>query len=214
LPRELNCWSLMAIARFSAIARCGDCYSRLRSSDNGQNFKPLDTFSFVAATGIIPYFEMLALGHGGALLAILFALIPLVVSGITSFPYSLGVRDSLMIAHSFHQHPAFGPAGGMHGATYTCDVEFLTDKLNPETNWVIDIGKASDIVSDVLSKYNLQNLDEVFGEKVMTTTEFMARQIHDDIKDRLDKECSDFEGVVRVKLFESHKAWATYTSLT
>jgi 6-pyruvoyl-tetrahydropterin synthase len=131
------------------------------------------------------------------------------VFGISRLPYSLGVRDSLMIAHSFHEHPSFGPAGGMHGATYTCDVDFLTDRLNPETNWVIDIGKASEIVSEVLSKYNLRNLDEIFGD-IMTTTEFMARQIHDDIKERLVNECSDFKGVVRVKLFESHKAWATY----
>jgi len=68
----------------------------------------------------------------------------------SEFPFSLGVRDSLMIAHSFHNNPRFGPAGSMHGATYTCDVEFLTKTLDPETNWVIDIGKASDIVSDVL----------------------------------------------------------------
>ena len=68
----------------------------------------------------------------------------------SEFPFSLGVRDSLMIAHSFHNNPRFGPAGSMHGATYTCDVEFLTRSLDPETNWVIDIGKASDIVSDVL----------------------------------------------------------------
>lgn len=143
--------------------------------------------------------------------ALIVTTIILGASSISPFPYSLGVRDSLMIAHSFHGHPSFGPAGGMHGATYTCDVEFLTDKLNPETNWVIDIGKASDIVADVLKKYNLQNLDEVFGDDVMTTTEFMSRQIHDDIKSRLKDECSDFDGVVCVKLYESHKAWATYT---
>ena len=28
-------------------------------------------------------------------------------------PFTLGVRDSIMIAHSFHNHPSFGPAGGM-----------------------------------------------------------------------------------------------------
>jgi 6-pyruvoyltetrahydropterin/6-carboxytetrahydropterin synthase len=133
------------------------------------------------------------------------------VSANGNLPFSLGVRDSLMIAHSFHNHPSFGPAGGMHGATYTCDVDFSSSQLHPETNWVIDIGKASDIVSDVLSKYNLKNLDEVFPGKVMTTTEFMAKRIHDDIQERLDSECSDFEGVVRVKLWESHKAWATYS---
>ena len=119
-----------------------------------------------------------------------------------------------MIAHSFHQHPSFGPAGGMHGATYTCDVEFLSPRLNPDTNWVIDIGKASEIVGEVLKKYNLQNLDEIFGEKILTTTEFMSKQIHDDIRKRLESECDDFEGCVRVKLWESHKAWATYTGPT
>jgi hypothetical protein len=31
----------------------------------------------------------------------------------TAARYTLGVRDSLMIAHSFHNNPAFGPAGGM-----------------------------------------------------------------------------------------------------
>eukprot|EP00980_Cylindrotheca_fusiformis_P002249 scaffold517_cov119-Cylindrotheca_fusiformis.AAC.32 len=142
---------------------------------------------------------------------IVIALFPDAISGISGFPYSLGVRDSLMIAHSFHQHPAFGPAGGLHGATYTCDVNFLAEKLNPETNWVIDIGKASEIVAEVLRKYNLQNLDDIFGEGVMTTTEFMTKQIHDDIVERLKEECSEFEGIVSVKLFESHKAWASYT---
>lgn len=127
------------------------------------------------------------------------------------FPFSLGVRDSLMIAHSFHGHPSFGPAGGMHGATYTCDVDFLAEDLNPETNWVIDIGKALDILSRVLKRYNLQNLDDVFPGKTMTTTEFMCKQIHDDIQQLLESECKDFKGAVRVKLWESHKAWATYT---
>ena len=139
---------------------------------------------------------------------------PSAVSGMRGsnerLPYSLGVRDSIMIAHSFHGHPSFGPAGGLHGATYTCDVEFQCEELNPETNWVLDIGQASNIVSDVLQKYNLKNLDEVFDDKIMTTTEFMARQIHDDVQARLDHECKDFDGRVCVKLWESHKAWATY----
>ena len=98
----------------------------------------------------------------------------------------------------------------MHGATYTCDVEFLSERLNPGTNWVIDIGIASDIVAGVLKKYNLKNLDEVFPGKIMTTTEFMSKQIHDDIQKRLTTDCTEFEGCVRVKLWESHKAWATY----
>jgi 6-pyruvoyl-tetrahydropterin synthase len=117
-----------------------------------------------------------------------------------------------MIAHSFHGHPSFGPAGGLHGATYMCDVEFLAQELHPELNWVIDIGVALDILSSVLSKYNLKNLDDIFPDgKTMTTTEFMCRQIHDDIHEKLKTEYRDFHGIVRVKLWESHKAWATYT---
>jgi len=132
-------------------------------------------------------------------------------SSLDDFPFSLGVKDSLMIAHSFHGHPSFGPAGGLHGATYTADVEFLSKELHPELNWVIDIGKALDILSRVLSRYNLKNLDDVFPDNIMTTTEFMCKQIHDDICRLMEDECKDFKGAVRVKLWESHKAWATYT---
>eukprot|EP00977_Amphora_coffeiformis_P027442 scaffold34612_cov165-Amphora_coffeaeformis.AAC.8 len=123
--------------------------------------------------------------------------------------FTLGIRDSFMIAHSFHQHPSFGPAGDLHGATYTCDVEFCSDDLVHETNWVIDIGKASEILAEVLATYNYKNLDEVFRNGEMTTTEFMCRQIFRDICARL-KEIS-FQGDICVKLYESHKAWASYT---
>lgn len=125
-------------------------------------------------------------------------------------PFVLGVRDSFMIAHSFHGNPSFGPAGRLHGATYTADVEFSCPALNPDTNWVIDIGKASELLGEVLAKYNFQNLDEVFGDGVLTTTEFMAKQIHADLCARLREECQDFQGDVCVKLWESHKAWASF----
>jgi len=122
-----------------------------------------------------------------------------------------------MIAHSFHDHPSFGPAGKMHGATYTCDVEFIAEKLVEEVNWVLDIGYASELLAEVLAKYNMKNLDEVFGEGVFTTTEFMARRIQMDLAERLRecigdaKDCGAiFEGRIRVKLYESHKAWASY----
>jgi 6-pyruvoyltetrahydropterin/6-carboxytetrahydropterin synthase len=126
--------------------------------------------------------------------------------------FQLGIRDSFMIAHSFHNHPSFGPAGGLHGATYTCDVEFGADELHPELAWVIDIGLASDILSSVLQKYNYQNLDDIFGPTVMTTTEFMCRQIHQDILEQLKVHCPNFVGDICVKLGESHKAWASYTA--
>jgi 6-pyruvoyltetrahydropterin/6-carboxytetrahydropterin synthase len=130
----------------------------------------------------------------------------------TDRAFHLGIRDSFMIAHSFHEHPSFGPAGGLHGATYTCDVEFSTDTLEPEVNWVIDIGKASEILAHVLAKYNYKNLDEVFANGIMTTSEFMCQKIHGDICMLLQEKCPEFCGDICVKLWESHKAWASYTA--
>ena len=143
-------------------------------------------------------------------LSLLLAISAILATAAERLPFTLGVRDSLMIAHSFHGHPAFGPAGGMHGATYTCDVEFSSAHLAKETNWVIDIGKASDILADVLSQYNLKNLDEVFPDGEMTTTEFMCKVIHEGIAQRIREDVQDFKGEIRVKLWESHKAWASF----
>ena len=42
-----------------------------------------------------------------------FALFFLVLLPSAWSRYTLGVRDSIMIAHSFHGNPSFGPAGGM-----------------------------------------------------------------------------------------------------
>lgn len=129
----------------------------------------------------------------------------------TTATYSLGIRDSLMIAHSFHHHPAFGPAGGMHGATYTCDVEFHCSQVQPVVNWVLDIGQASTLLQQVLHKYHLHNLDELFPEDTLTTTEFMCRQIHADLCLAMNQNHIPFSGQLTVKLWESHKAWASYT---
>lgn len=122
--------------------------------------------------------------------------------------YTLTVRDSMMIAHSF-QGAQFGPAQQLHGATYTVDCEFRTPTLVEGYNWVIDIGQASDVLKDVLAKYNYKCLDEIpelRGHN--TTTEFMCKQIFDGIAQRLK---GTFTGEIRVQLSESHIAWASYT---
>jgi len=117
--------------------------------------------------------------------------------------FSLGVRDSIMIAHSF-EGEAFGPAQNMHGATYTVDVELSTDALEDKVNWVVDIGAFSSLLAEVLCKYNFKNLNELFPEN--TTTEFMCRRIHNDLAARLKTQA--VSGGLSVKLHESHKAWA------
>jgi 6-pyruvoyltetrahydropterin/6-carboxytetrahydropterin synthase len=111
--------------------------------------------------------------------------------------FTLGVRDSIMIAHSF-KGEEFGPAQNLHGATYTVDVDFQSSDLVENSNWVIDIGLASDILSEVLRQYNFKNLDELFPN-INTTTEFMCKVIHGELKDRLCKK-SKFKGKLSVKL--------------
>lgn len=122
--------------------------------------------------------------------------------------FSLGIRDSIMIAHSFTEE--FGPAHNMHGATYTVDVEFSNgSELVKGSNWVIDIGEASDLLAEVLKEYNFKNLNELFPTE-NTTTEFMCKVIHGDMCEKL--KTKDWRGNLSVKLHESHKAWASYSS--
>jgi 6-pyruvoyl-tetrahydropterin synthase len=121
--------------------------------------------------------------------------------------FSLGIRDSIMIAHSFRGE-AFGPAQNLHGATYTVDAEISTIHLESGVNWVIDIGLFSEYLEQVLRKYNFKHLNDIFPDE-NTTTEFMCRIIHKDLKEKLHGRC---KGNLKVKLFESHKAWASYSN--
>ncbi len=122
--------------------------------------------------------------------------------------YSVKIRQHIMIAHSF-AHPGFGPAQKMHGATYIVDVTFFTPTLN-DMAVVIDISLAHDALKEVLTPLNYQNLDELPQFKgQLTTTEFLAKYIHDEVKKIVS---GQFNGKLKVTLGESHIAWASYES--
>ena len=90
--------------------------------------------------------------------------------------FSLTVRDHMMIAHSFNGE-IFGPAQGVHGATYVVDVTFERHVLD-NNDLIVDIGQASVLLKDVLSEFNMKNLDDIpqFAGR-NTTTEFMAKVV-------------------------------------
>lgn len=122
--------------------------------------------------------------------------------------YTIIVRDHMMIAHSLPDD-FFGPAAKMHGATYVVDAEFKSETLDAH-NVVLDIGKAQQILKEVLGELNYNNLDELsqFDGK-LTTTEFLANHIHSKVAAAL----SDFfKGGLKITLGESHVAWASYES--
>ena len=120
--------------------------------------------------------------------------------------YHVRIRDHIMIAHSL-QHPGFGPAQKMHGATYIVDVTFSQSALD-EMNVVLDIGLAHQVLREVLEPLNYQNLDDVPEfQNQLTTTEYLSRVIFDRIALKIR---DSFKGKMAVTLGESHLAWAGY----
>ncbi|KAF0286446.1 hypothetical protein BA899_08825 [Spiribacter sp. SSL99] len=127
--------------------------------------------------------------------------------------YSVNVRDHFMIAHSF-QGETFGPAQALHGATYVTDATFFRDGLDDD-NVVVDIARASTVLHDILSRYNLVNLDGLPEfEGVNTTTEFLARHIADALATAIHAgelgETACTLDRLRITLHESHIASAAY----
>ena len=127
--------------------------------------------------------------------------------------FSITVRDHVMIAHSFTGE-VFGPAQRLHGATYVVDATFRRSTLDGD-NIVVDIGLATQQLSEVLKALNYRNLDEEpeFAG-VNTSTEFLAKVIADRLADRvgagaLGEGARGLAGIT-VTLHESHAAWASY----
>lgn len=123
------------------------------------------------------------------------------------------VRDHIMIAHSF-KGAVFGPAQGLHGATFVVDAGFMAETLD-ENGIVIDIGRAHEILKSVLEPLNYKNLDTIseFAGK-NTTTEFLTKHVHDRLADaarngKLGRDGRQLKAI-RVTISESHVARAWY----
>jgi len=127
--------------------------------------------------------------------------------------FSVAVRDHMMIAHSLRGE-TFGPAQGLHGATYVIDATFRRAELDAD-GIVVDIGRASEELHAVVSELNYRNLDdEAKLAGINTTTEALARLIADRLAERvhagaLGDGARELDGIV-VTLHESHIASASY----
>jgi 6-pyruvoyl-tetrahydropterin synthase len=126
--------------------------------------------------------------------------------------FALEVRDHIMIAHSLPGE-AFGPAQGMHGATFVIDVAFFRETLT-ENDIVVDIGLAADALKRVIAPINYKNLDDLdlFGGK-RSTTEVLCRFVFDQMaqeiaEGRLGDDALEITRM-KVTLNESHvaRAW-------
>jgi 6-pyruvoyl-tetrahydropterin synthase len=127
--------------------------------------------------------------------------------------FSVTIRDHFMIAHSLRGE-VFGPAQGLHGATYVVDATFRRATLD-EDGVVVDIGRAAEVLRDLLGDLGYRNLDDEAELAGMnTTSEALARVVADRLADRaragaLGDGARELDGLV-VTLHESHVAWASY----
>jgi 6-pyruvoyl-tetrahydropterin synthase len=125
--------------------------------------------------------------------------------------FSVTVRDHVMIAHSL-RGDVFGPAQRLHGATYLVDATFRAAALD-EDGVVVDIGRASALLSEIVGALSYRNLDdEPALQGVNTTTERLCQVIGDELAARAREGAvgpSRLTGIA-VTLHESHIAWASY----
>jgi 6-pyruvoyltetrahydropterin/6-carboxytetrahydropterin synthase len=116
-----------------------------------------------------------------------------------------------MIAHSLPRE-AFGPAQGLHGATFVTEVTFRRRELNDDSI-VLDIGAAGEVLDEVLAGLNYKNLDEHpdFAGK-LSTTEALARYIAVAVAAQIGVGSDGRElAGLDVTLRETPDAWASYS---
>ena len=118
-----------------------------------------------------------------------------------------------MVAHSLRGE-VFGPAQRLHGATYAVEATFRRAELDSD-GIVVDIGRATTSVEEILGAMTCRNLDEepAFAGK-NTTTEFLARTVFDRVaaaigRGQLGAGASAIKSI-RVTLHESHVASGSY----
>jgi 6-pyruvoyltetrahydropterin/6-carboxytetrahydropterin synthase len=121
--------------------------------------------------------------------------------------FGVTVRDHVMIAHSLPR-PVFGPAQGLHGATYVVEATFRRRGLDQD-GIVVDIGAATAALDAVLGVLRYQNLDELPElDGLVTTTEVLAQWVADRLSEH--DVTSGLDGL-EVVLRESPDAWVSYT---
>lgn len=127
--------------------------------------------------------------------------------------YTVTVRDHMMIAHSF-TGDVFGPAQRLHGATFVVDVEFRRRAIDAD-GIVVDIGRASEVLRQVMGQLSYRNLDDdpdFSGRN--TTTEFLAHVVFTRIATAIARgdlgESARQVDSLKITLHESHIAWASY----
>jgi 6-pyruvoyltetrahydropterin/6-carboxytetrahydropterin synthase len=108
----------------------------------------------------------------------------------------LKVRDKFQAAHFLEGYQ--GKCEKLHGHTFKVEVEILVDKLD-KSGIGVDFTKIKKSLSDILPDHTLLNEIYPFNP----TAESLSRRFYQELKSRYP--------VVRVTVWESEDASATYT---
>ncbi len=127
--------------------------------------------------------------------------------------FAVTVRDQMMVAHSLRGE-VFGPAQRLHGATYVVEATLRSPGLDDD-GIVVDLGRAAELLAEVVGGLTYRNLDDEPDLRgVNTTTEVLARLVADRIADRVATGAlgpgSGHLVSLLVTLRESPSAWASY----
>ncbi len=127
--------------------------------------------------------------------------------------FAVEVSDQIMIAHSFRGE-IFGPAQGVHGATFVIRVAFFAETLDRH-GIVVDIARAHEVLKEALGPLNYKNLDALPQfQATNTTTEFLTKYLYDRLAEAarsgsLGRAASELKSI-RVTVAESPVARAWY----
>ncbi len=99
-----------------------------------------------------------------------------------------------------------------HGHNYTLEV-VVAGEPNPETGYVIDLGKLKQIIEKVIIQrcdHKNLNLDVSFLQGVIPTTENLVEAFFNELKEPVEDAASDGALLYAVKLYETERNFAEY----
>ncbi len=121
--------------------------------------------------------------------------------------------SGVLIAHSLPD-PRFGPAQGLHGATYTVEAEIRTGRLNAHAA-VMDIAAFRGVLRGILDEIDYRNLDDLPAFRGrLSTAEQVANHLATRLVEALRALSPDIApvvpGALKVTVRESPVAYASF----
>ena len=121
--------------------------------------------------------------------------------------FAVTVRDHVMVAHSLPR-PVFGPAQGLHGATYVVEATFRRASSTTTASSSTSAPRRL-ALGEILDRLRYRNLDDLPRLRgLVTTTEVLTRWVADRLAEH--DVATGLDGL-EVVLRESPDAWVTYS---